>query len=226
MIDKRVKTDFSLTEKDDRLNQLSDSEIILEFSKILTSIYPHLVKIYANCYDPFDDIAEGLYNNFVYQTFAAKYAKLIDYSETHRYGLNLHCYHKINHIELKPKEFPISLICNSESVALTIDQFQDIELIFIQFGDTVNNLTGGEDYVNVETVNFNYSEIAIVDKETGLRFRNTNNFWVDNALVEFELVLEDYDNAEHQFYKNDLFTDKNLRLTNAIANAGFACSLK
>jgi hypothetical protein len=207
MIDKRTKTDFSFIERDDRLDKLSDTDIVLEFSKLLTSIYPHLVKVYANSYDPYDDIAEGLFSNFVYQTFASKYGKVISYAETHRYGFNLHCFHKIHHIQINPKYLPLKVVNNEETIFLTADRLKGKELVFIQLGDPVNNLTGGDDFVNIETVNFNYSEVALVDKLTGLRFRNNKDWWVENSSIEFELVLEDYDKEEHQYYKENLFAD-------------------
>ena len=207
MIDRRARKDYSFTEIDERLIQLSDTEVVLEFSKLLTSIYPHLIKLYANSYDPFDNIVESLFYNFVYQTFSSKYGTVLNPSEIHTYGFNLHCYHKIQHIEAKPKKFPLIVIDGRQSVQISADHLQDKEIIFLQFGDPINNLTGGVDYVNLETVNFNYSEIIIVDKKTGLRFQKENKFWVDNSLIEFELVLEDFDKEEHLYYKENLYAD-------------------
>jgi hypothetical protein len=116
MIDKRtIKKQHS--EIDEKLKNLSDTEIMLEFSRLLTSIYPHLVKTQNHCYDPFDDISENLYFNFVHSTFSGKYGFVIDRQETHKYGFSLHCYRHINHISIIPKDFPFT--CDSSQGQLT-----------------------------------------------------------------------------------------------------------
>ncbi len=195
-------------ETDEQLKSLSDTSIMLEFSKLLTSIYPHLIKVGTHCYDPYDDISESLFLNFVYSTFSGKYGAIINKHQIHRYGFTLHCYHKINHIEVKPKSFPLTLIASQgQQAILTEEELKDKELIFIAFGDTVNNLSGDPSQVNPETVNFNFTLIAIVDSETGLYFRNAKHHWVANNLIEFELVLEDYNKDEHQYYKQNYYAD-------------------
>ena len=110
MIDNRtIKNQHQ--EIDKQLKNLSDTEIILEFSRLLISIYPHLVKTRNHCYDPFDDISENLYFNFVHSTFSGKYGAITDRQETHKYGFSLHCYRQINHISITPKNFPFT--CDS-----------------------------------------------------------------------------------------------------------------
>ena len=206
MIDKRKKQNQH-DEIDNRLVNLTDTEIMLEFSKLLTSIYPHLVKIYAHHYDPYDKISEDLFYSFVYSTFSAKYGAIINRNEIHKYAFNLHCYHKIHRIQIKPKSFPLALVSAPGHVAtLTEDFLKGKDLIFIQFGDTENNLTGDAPN-NLAAVNFNFTQFTIVDSKTGLNFRNYHPCWVNNKLVDFDLVLEDYDKNEHQFYKQDQFAD-------------------
>lgn len=88
MIDRRnIKTQHQ--EIDIQLKNLSDTEIMLEFSRLLASIYPHLVMTHNHCYDPYDDISENLYFNFVHSTFSGKYGSIIDRQETHKYEPSL-----------------------------------------------------------------------------------------------------------------------------------------
>lgn len=117
--------------------------------------------------------------------------------------MSLHCYRNINHISVTPKKFPFS--CSSSQGLLTFKnkkEFVDKEFVFILFGDKQNYLSGDSDQVDIETVNF-----VITGKKTGLSFRNQNSLWVDKNLVDFELVLEDFDKAEHKFYKMDTYVD-------------------
>lgn len=195
-------------EVDVKLMDLSDTNILLEFSKLLTSSYPHLIRIGAFCYDPYDNFAESLYYNFVYTAFSSKYGAIIDSHQIHRYGFTLHSYHKIHHIEIKPKSYPLTLVSKSiEHVSLTEGQLKNKELIFISFGDTINNLSGHADEVDAKTVNFNFTEFAMIDNKTGLYFRNANHFWVENSLIDYELVLDDYSKEEHQYYKQNFYAD-------------------
>lgn len=201
MIDKRtIKKQHQ--EIDDQLKNLSDTEIMLEFSRLLTSIYPHLVKTHNHCYDPFDDISENLYFNFVHSAFSGKYGSVINRQETHKYGFSLHCYRNINHISILPKNYPFT--CDSSQGKLTFKdkhELEDKEFIFILFGDKQYYLSGDSEQVDVETVNFDFVNFVMVDKRTGLNFRDQDSLWVDKNLVDFELVLEDFDKTVHEIFK-------------------------
>jgi hypothetical protein len=207
MLDKR--TIFKQHEEisQDLLN-LTDTEIVLEFSKILTLIYPSLVKLEEHCYDTFDVITESLYFDTIYSAFSGKYGAVIAREETHKYGFSLHCYHKLNHINITPKEFPTTILSTSGiEMEITEDFFKTKELVFIDFGDTVNFFSADKDNIDLKSVNFDYSRLAIVDKNIGLTFKDEDQYWIINSNVEFELVLEDYSKDEHQFYKIDLYAD-------------------
>ncbi|MBK7174826.1 MAG: hypothetical protein IPH84_16710 [Bacteroidales bacterium] len=199
MIDKRRIIDFDY-DKDERLSCLSDTEIIVEFSTTLSDLYPHLIKLLCHCYDPYDEVVMNLFYNLIYSTLSSKYGVKINYKETHTYGFTLHRYHLINHIQVSPKSFPLKCIINNVVSYLQKEDLSNKELIFIQFGDTKNFLTSGEDQINIETVNFDYSELCIVDNKSGLRFRGQPSLWVKNELVDYELVLETYDDEEHKYY--------------------------
>lgn len=207
MIDKRIiKKQHQETEE--QLKNLSDTEIMLEFSRLLASIYPHLIKTHNHCYDPFDDISENLYFNFVHSTFSGKYGSVIDKKETHKYGFSLHYYRHINHISIIPKNYPFT--CDSSQGQMTFKDKQELddkEFVFILFGDKQNYLSGDNDQVGIETVNFDFVNFAMVDKKSGLNFRNQNSLWVDKNIVDFELTLEDFNKAEHEFYKADTYAD-------------------
>ncbi|MBK7212434.1 MAG: hypothetical protein IPH88_03850 [Bacteroidales bacterium] len=59
MIDKRLIKDFN-DDQDKRLLSISDTEIVIEFSKTLFDLYPHLVKLMSHCYDPYDEVVMNL----------------------------------------------------------------------------------------------------------------------------------------------------------------------
>ena len=184
------------------LQNLTDTEILLEFSKALTLLYPSLVKLRSHCDDSFDEVSQNLFFDLVYYTFAGKYGSIISKTETHKYGFALHTYRHINHISIKPKTFPISFIDSTGQTKLyTEKDFTDKEFVFIQFGDTVNFLSSDEEDLLIDKVNFEYVNFAIVDKLKGLYFRNSDHYWVDKNFVDFDLVLEDYSQSEHKFYK-------------------------
>jgi hypothetical protein len=207
MIDKRTVKRQEI-EIDEQLKNLSDTEIMLEFSRMLTSIYPHLIKTHNHCYDPFDDITENLYFSVIYSTFSGKYGTDIDRLETQKYGFILHCNKHINHISIAPKNYPFT--CEGSEGQMTFKNKQELnekEFVFILFGDKHNWLSGDSDQVDIETVNFQFVNFVMVDKTTGLNFRNQNSLWVDKNLVDFELVLEDFDQAEHEFYKSDTYAN-------------------
>lgn len=207
MIDKRNKKNQH-EEIEEQLKNLSDTEIMLEFSRLLLSVYPHLVKTHNHCYDPFDDISENLYFNFVHSTFSGKYGCIIDEDETHKYGFSLHCYRHINHISITPKNYPFTCVSSQGQTTFKDKQeIDDKEFVFIQFGDRQNYLSGDRDQVDIETVNFDFVNFVMIDKKSGLNFRNLDSLWVDKNLVDFELVLEDYDKSEHEFYKSDIYED-------------------
>ncbi len=195
-------------EIDEYLKNLSDTEIMVEFSKLLTSMYPHLIKTHTHCFDTFDDITEDLFFNYVHSTFSSKYGVVIDKHETQKYGFILHCYRKINHIILRPKNFPFTYTdSNGQVITNDATKLEEKELVFILFGDTQNFLSGEIDEVDTQSVNFDFINFVIVDKRTGLNFRNQDSFWVNKDLVDFELVLEDFDKEEHEFYKADIYAD-------------------
>lgn len=143
----------------------------------------------------------NLFYSMIYSTFSSKYGVKVKSNETHTYGFNLHRYHLINHIQTQPKQFPLEYIVDGTTYNLLPEDLEKRELVFIQFGDTINCLTGTENEVVKENVNFNYSELCIIDKESGLTFKGQPTIWVKNEFLEFELVMEDYNPEEHKYFK-------------------------
>lgn len=207
MIDKR-KIIKQHDEIDLVLQNLTDSEILLEFSNALALLYPTLKKLRSHCYDNFDDISENLFFDLVYYTFAGKYGAIISKTETHKYGFTLHTYKHINHISIKPKSFPISFIdSNGQTIMYEESDFAAKEFVFIQFGDTFNYLGSEEDDIDFDRINFDYVNFAIVDKVKGLYFRNSDHYWVDKLMVDFDLILEDFSQKEHKTYKENKYAN-------------------
>ena len=196
MIDKR-KLLKQHDEVDLLLQNLTDTEILLEFSNILTLLYPSLVKLRSHCYDNFDNVSEDLFFNLVYSTLSGKYGAIIHKNETHKYGFTFQSNKHLNHISIKPKSFPISFIdSNGERIQYAETEFTDKEFVFIQFGDTINNLSSDDESLFIDKINFEYVNFTIVDKRKGLHFHNSDNFWIDKNLVDYDLILEDYTQKE------------------------------
>lgn len=190
------------------LQNLSDTDILLEFSNMLTSIYPHLIRTCNHSSIEFMSISERLYFNFVYGTLANKYGAIIERTETHTYGDSKHCYRNIHHIFITPKSFP--LICKTNSGNSFVINKKDLkskELIFLRFGDIENFPLLGDKFFNPEKVHFNDVFFVMVDKKTGYNFRNYENLWIAKNRVDFELILEDYNYSEHVSYRSDVFAD-------------------
>jgi hypothetical protein len=201
MIDRRTNIE-NHDEIDLELRKLSETDIMLETSRTLASIYPHLVKIRAHCNDPFDDFVEPFFFNFAYLTFSSKTGIIIKSKETHKFGFHLHRYQNINHIIARPKQFPILIVQNGQERILTETDLKNKELAFIQFGDMDNYLSGDDDQVNIDTVNFDYSELVLTEKQTGLTFKDTGTIWIKNDLLNFIFVAETYNQKEHKHFKH------------------------
>jgi len=201
MIDRR-KIIENHDEIDLGLKKLSDTDIMFETSRALTNIFPHLIKIRAHCSDPFDDFVESFFFNFAYLAFSSKTGVIIKQTETHKYGFHLHRYQKINHIIARPRQFPVQIIQKGQQRLLTKNDLSDKELVFIQFGDTDNYLSGDNEQVNIDTVNFDYSELVQTDIKTGLTYKDIGTIWIKNDLLDFDFVAETYDQKEHKHFKH------------------------
>ncbi len=190
------------------LQEISDTEILLEFSELLTSMFPHLRKTYNHCFYQYDKLSKDLYANFIAYTFSHKYGAEISTREFHAYGDSLHCYRKINRIELRPKNFPF--VCKTSSGETFIIHPKDLKskmLVFIVFGDFDNFLAMDDKYIDAANVSFDLVNFVMVDRKTGYNFKVQDNLWAGKHDVEFELVLEDFDQTEHSSYKADVFAD-------------------
>ena len=65
-----------------------------------------------------------------------------------------------------------------------------------------NYLSGDDDQVNIETVNFDYSELILTDKQTGLTFKDTETIWIKNDLLDFDFIAETYNKKENEHFKH------------------------
>lgn len=75
---------MSGVEIEDRLLAVSDTQIVLNFAEALTALYPLMKKVFAHCYDPYDDVVEPLFQSLVYYTFAGKYPAPLQIVATHK----------------------------------------------------------------------------------------------------------------------------------------------
>ena len=96
-------------EIDPRLQEVSDTDIVLNFSRALTALYPHMKTVYAHCYDPYDDVVEPLFHALVYCAFSAKYGISVSEQTCHRYDCVGGDYQHTNYIRVRPKLLPLLL---------------------------------------------------------------------------------------------------------------------
>lgn len=209
MIDRRTKKEEGC-EVEERLANISDTQILLNFQRAITSLYPHLIPILAHCYDPWDGISEGMFYQMVYLTFAGKYGVPISSKEHHKYGFSNHCFRKIHHIECLPKQKVIPMICNEEQVFLSCDDLSGRILIFREFGDSKYWLPGDIDSSEASNVKFDHTAVEIVSLESGFRFRDLseNSYFIHNDHLDYAFVAETYDSKEHEYYR-EVFEDTN-----------------
>lgn len=207
MIDRRTKKEEGC-EIEEGLENISDTQILLNFQRAIISLYPHLVPILAHCDDSWDDLSEGLFYQMVYMTFAGKYGVPISSKEHHKYGFSNHCYRKIHHIECIPNQKVIPMICNEEQVSLSGEDFSGRVLVFREFGDPNYWLSGEIAPSEASNVKFDHTAVEIVSLESGFRFRDLseNSYFIQNDHLNYAFVAETYDSKEHEFYR-EVFED-------------------
>lgn len=187
MIDNRTIKE-SDHEIDEALGKITDTEILLNFQKAISSLYPHLIPIYAFAYDSWDDIVEPLFFEMVYNTFAFKYGVNIKFHETHTYMITLGSYRGINHIECIPKQSSFDALVDGEWIIINECTLVDKVIIFKSFGDGEHFLTGGLEIGEAYNVGFDLVEADLVSASTGIAHQTS--IFINKGLLHFECVLE------------------------------------
>ncbi|MBE7439197.1 MAG: hypothetical protein HS115_12125 [Spirochaetales bacterium] len=149
----------------------------------MEKIYPNLILINAQGYDPYDSVVEGLFYNLVYGTFAEKYGTIVPpeccwvYEMTPRNGDALPA--QFVEVIAKAPRFrsppPDVLHAQFDS-----DRFG---LLFLNFGDAQHYLTSGLTREDAKRVRFNLSRVALFDRKAALFCGE--EFWLELEGVEF-----------------------------------------
>jgi hypothetical protein len=158
------------------------------------------LKIDAGCYDPFDDFANATYFEMVYSVLSYKYNIMIKYIQHHRYGMTLHTYRRIFHIEMTPKQFPLNIEINNQKLTfMEKDIEKNMLFVFKSFCDGKHVLCGSYEKDELLNMTFDKVQIDIIDEDTGFIFRKYKNsqIFLDKDCVEYNFVIEDYDENEH-----------------------------
>lgn len=205
MIDRRINRENYGPEIDIKkgLSGLSDTEIIMEYSKALTSLYPHLIKLEAYCDDDFDDISRKLFVEIVYNTFLFKYGIPLTEKNCHKLGFYLHCFRYINHIECIPKAYPIKTDPDSGDMLTKKDlEGKTLNLVSIVPKDfhPTDEIEKSE---LPEEIIFDHVIISIASEDSGYKYKNEKfeDLLVDINELNFEFVAEDYNEEEHKYFK-------------------------
>jgi len=176
-------------EIDQLLTTVSDTEILLNFSKGIMALYPYLVKIQAHSYDSWDEIVEDLFFKMVYKTFAFKYGVTVSIDKCLRYESHFSNISGHIHIECIPKTLPVQAVSLDQVYEINNKLIKGKKLVLISFGDGKHFLTGGYNAEDVKEMNFNYTEIQLVDRSTGLLTdRNLPSIFVPNEQLEYKFV--------------------------------------
>ncbi|WP_245600159.1 hypothetical protein [Paenibacillus harenae] len=175
------------------LNEISDTEILINFSNALTSLYPHLIPIHAFGYDAWDDIVIPLFYEMVYESFSFKYGITMTPNNVHAYMYTLPSYRGICHIECIPQRSTVSVFKNFEWLNIDKQYFESKLIIFKSFSDGVNFLTGGIKKEQTTSVHFDHVEVEIVSTEIGGTAKGNiyENIFIHKDDLNLVFVAED-----------------------------------
>ena len=176
------------SEIDLRLRELSDTEILLTFSRALGALYPHMKTVYAHCYEPYDDVVEALFHSLVFSTLSGKYGVPISQQSCHTYDSVGSNYERTNYIRVRPKVLPQIAQCGGSPFEVTDVFLAGKELVFKAFGDGSHNLAGGEVEDDVYEVTFALTEVEVFDPKQRAKFGDEVLLWFPNDAVEYQLV--------------------------------------
>ncbi|MCB0360355.1 MAG: hypothetical protein KDD44_11990 [Bdellovibrionales bacterium] len=202
MIDRRLGK-FTRGTAELSLQLISDNEVVLNFQRALSKLYPSLISINSHAAETYHHMTRELFDQMVYQVFSRKYGIARHEEEFHRYATGLHCYRKIHHIECVPKKLPLTAFRESHRIELNHEELQDKLLVFREFRDNIYDLSKPIERDHAGRVHFNMAEIEIASATSGYRFRSYAAsrcfIWKDD--VEFVFVAESFDADEHAKFR-------------------------
>ena len=175
-------------EVEPRLLEISDTEILLNFSRVMSSIYPHMRAVYAHCYDPYDDVVEPLFHAMVHCTFSGKYGVPVPRAMCHTYDSLPGAIAGLHHVRVLPKEMPLRGLRVGDQVDLAESDIRGCTLVFKSFGDETHNLTGGEDENDSYDVTFDLAELCLVGTGPAASSHDAVSIWVPKNTVIYEFV--------------------------------------
>ena len=203
MIDRRT-TFIEQAPLDLALQSITDSEIVHNFHRSLTALYPNLVAINRFCSHAFEEMIERTYYDLVVTSLGRKYGVPVRFEEHHKYGAILHCYRKIHHLECVPLKLPLPIIRQSGPAVLSHEDLQDKVLVFQGFRDKTINPLERISADEASKLEFSLVQIQVVSAESGYRFRDwaQENVFVEKEHVSYEFCAETYDSEEHRKYRD------------------------
>jgi len=175
------------------LLNLSDTQILLNFSDALAALYPYMFKISAHCNDAYDDIIEDLFLNMVHYTFAEKYGVILKREDIHMYemyGNAENTFRSKHRIEVSFRRPDAEVLSHGKKIKADSLLEDGNRLVFINFGDGIYNLTMEEDFADYEAVHFNKT-VFIVLNEKGVPLDSFGSCWVNNEDLKYKFVLKD-----------------------------------
>lgn len=181
-IDKKIENDIEIS-----LEEITDTEIMMNFQETLCKLYPHLTPICSYCYDPWDNIVENLYDEMVLKTFCWKYGVSFIETKFHRYAFQIVDFSQSHHIEcFVVKDTIKMLVFNKQWDTYSKNYFKNKKIIFKEFSDGIYNLTGSISREEAKNVGFQLVSAFLInqiDEEYDEVFINVKD-------LTFDLVLE------------------------------------
>lgn len=187
MIDRREKPLIN-NEIEGSLQELSDTDIMMNFLEIIEKIYPNLIHVKAYCYDSWDAIIEPLYFTTVFETFSWKYGIKIERENCHIYESEISSSYDKNHIECRPKQYPLMGISLFEECNELSEEFlSDKRIVFVCFSDGMNTTTGSISKEEASKMKFAKAEVRIISKNDDPSLAH-KPFYFGIQDIEFEFV--------------------------------------
>lgn len=177
-------------EIDERLSAVSDTTIMLNFSKALTALYPYMKAICAHCYDAYDDIVEPLYHAMVFFTFAGKYGVCTPVESCHKYEFVSCNYEQLMHVRVSPKNVPFVAKSIDGSFEITEAFLRNNILIFHGFGDGEHALSACVSLGDSDDVSFDLTAVEVYDPIAAVKATRPQILWLPNDAVKYEFFFK------------------------------------
>lgn len=173
------------SEKFEELQNLTDTDIMLNFANTLDIIYPNLIKIYAYAYDAWDEIVEPLFYLMVIRTIEERNGFSDNKENYYIYESNQVNVKSRHHVQVIPLKEKIKAIRVADSKEIEY-QHESKYLVFGCFGNGEFHLSGGSDLEDVQDYNFNYTMVFLSPSTFPPHIEDS--LWIKNSDCDYKMI--------------------------------------